>query len=321
MRENYAYQVARVRVRELSLMSSQDIELLLSCKSYDECIRVLHDKGWGDGTEKSAEEIFSYENDKTQSFIHELLDDLSVFDVLLYPIDFNNLKAAVKLSFTGSKAHRVFKKGGTVDTELIEKAVKENDFSLLPDLLAETGKKAMNTILTTRDGQLCDVIIDRACLEAVRKAGHESDEELVKEYADLSVAIADIKIAVRCQKTNKSLNFITEALAPCDSIDVSRLSQAAAKSLDDIYALLSLTPYSSCVEKLKESTTAFEKWCDDKMIELIKEQKSNPFTLGPIMAYSIARQNEINTVRIILSGKLNQIDDEIIRERLRAMYV
>lgn len=39
------------------------------------------------------------------------------------------------------------------------------------------------------------------------------------------------------------------------------------------------------------------------------------------MAYSIARQNEINTVRIILSGKLNNIDDNIIRERLRAMYV
>ena len=75
------------------------------------------------------------------------------------------------------------------------------------------------------------------------------------------------------------------------------------------------------MDKLKESPSAFEKWCDDRMTELIKEQKSNPFTLGPIMAYSIARQNEINTVRIILSGKLNNIDDSIIRERLRTMYV
>ncbi|MDO4489428.1 MAG: V-type ATPase subunit, partial [Eubacteriales bacterium] len=146
-------------------------------------------------------------------------------------------------------------------------------------------------------------------------------EELVKAYADLSVAISDIKIAVRCQKTGKALNFITEALAPCDSLNISSLTTAASKTLEDVYNVLMLSPYASCVEKLKESASAFEKWCDDRMMDLIKEQKSNPFTIGPIMAYCIARQNEINTVRIILSGKLNEIDDSIIRERLRAMYV
>lgn len=321
MRENYAYQVARVRVRELSLMSNQDIEQLMSCKTYDECIRTLRDKGWGDGTEKTSEEILSTESAKTWSFIHELLDDLSVFDVLLYPTDFNNLKAAIKLGFTGAEPHHVFKSGGTVDPELMMKAVKDNDFSSLPDSLANAGKNAMETLLQTRDGQLCDVIIDRACLDAIREAGNKSKEQLVKDYANLSVAISDIKIAVRCQKTGKGLNFITQALAPCDNLNVSSLATASAKSLDDVYNVLSLSDYSSCVEKLKEGSSAFEKWCDDRMMDLIKEQKSNPFTLGPIMAYSIARQNEINTVRILLSGKLNDIDDSIIRERLRAMYV
>ncbi len=321
MRENYAYQVARVRVRELSLLSNQDIEQLMSCKTYDECIRTLQDKGWGDGTEKTSEEILSSESAKTWSFIHELLDDLSVFDVLLYSTDFNNLKAAIKLGFTGTEPHHVFKSGGTVDPELMMKAVKDNDFSSLPDSLADAGKRAMETLLQTRDGQLCDVIIDRACLDAIREAGNKSKEQLVKDYANLSVAISDIKIAVRCQKTGKGLNFITQALAPCDSLNISSLAASSAKSLDDVYNVLSLSDYSSCVEKLKESSSAFEKWCDDRMMDLIKEQKSNPFTLGPIMAYSIARQNEINTVRILLSGKLNDIDDSIIRERLRAMYV
>ena len=54
---------------------------------------------------------------------------------------------------------------------------------------------------------------------------------------------------------------------------------------------------------------------------LIKEQKSNPFTIGPLLAYIIARQNEINMVRIILSGKLNELPDSVVRERLRELYV
>ena len=321
MRENYAYQVARVRVRELGLMNNQDIEQLMAAKSYDECLRTLRDKGWGTGSEKTSEEILSCENAKTWSFIHELLDDLSVFDVMLYPTDFNNLKAAIKLGFTGQEPHNVFKSGGTVNPELMLKAVKENDFSALPDFMAEAGKNAYSTLLRTRDGQLCDIIIDRACLEAVAEAGEKSDEQLVKDYAALSVAISDIKIAVRCQKTKKSLSFINEALAPCGSLNVSSLAQAASKSLEDVYAALLLSDYASCVEKLKEGASSFEKWCDDRMMDLIKEQKANPFTLGPIMAYAIARQNEINTVRVLLSGKLNEIDDSIIRERLRAMYV
>ena len=40
-----------------------------------------------------------------------------------------------------------------------------------------------------------------------------------------------------------------------------------------------------------------------------------------VIAYVIARQNEIKTVRIILSGKQNELPDDSIRERVRKMYV
>ena len=37
--------------------------------------------------------------------------------------------------------------------------------------------------------------------------------------------------------------------------------------------------------------------------------------------YVLARQNEIKTARIILSGKANSLSDDAIRERTREMYV
>lgn len=321
MAEMYTYQVARVRAKELKLLNHQDIDQLMAAKTYQDCLRVLMDKGWGTGSENTAEDILSAENKKTWDFIGELIDDTSPFDVLFYPTDFNNLKAAIKIKATSASPDGHFKSGGTVDTALMVKALDENDFSLLPDFMSETAEKAYKTLLQTRDGQLCDIIIDRACLEAVADAGRKSDNDLVKKYAQLSVAVADIKIAVRCQKTGKSPSFINDALAPCDTLDVSALASAAAKSLDDIFTYLSNTEYSEASEKLKESFSAFEKWCDNVIMDMIKGQKSNPFTIGPIIAYILARQNEIRCVRIILSGKLNGIDNSIIRERLRDMYV
>ena len=79
--------------------------------------------------------------------------------------------------------------------------------------------------------------------------------------------------------------------------------------------------YAEAAEALKESPSAFERWCDNRIIETIQPQKTNPFSVGPLVAYVIARQNEIKTVRIILTCKQNGLSDDSIRERVREMYV
>lgn len=57
------------------------------------------------------------------------------------------------------------------------------------------------------------------------------------------------------------------------------------------------------------------------LTDKIKPQKWEPFSIGPLAAYIIARDNEIKAVRLILSAKLNALDSEAIKERLRDMYV
>ncbi len=321
MSDDYIYAVARIRCRELSLLSRQDIDQLLSCRSYRECLRVLGDKGWGTGTDISAEALLTSEEEKTWAFIRELTDDLSPFDVLLYPTDYNNLKAAVKCVVTDTEPVNVFLPGGTIEPETMIRCVRENDFSSLPPAMAEAAGNAYHTLLQTQDGQLCDVILDRACLLGVLEEGRAGKSQVLKEYAELLAAISNIKVAVRACKTGKSRAFLDSALVPCASLDIDTLAKAACTDLGSIFAYLSTTPYAEAAEQIKASYSAFEKWCDDKVISLIKEQKTNPFTIGPLFAYVLARRNEIASVRIILSGKLNELDDSMIRERVRDMYV
>ena len=40
------------------------------------------------------------------------------------------------------------------------------------------------------------------------------------DYAESTVAVANIKIAVRSSKTGKSLEFMKRAMAPCDTLNV-----------------------------------------------------------------------------------------------------
>ena len=158
-------------------------------------------------------------------------------------------------------------------------------------------------------------------MEAIKEAGRSAEDDIIRDYAESTVAVANIKIAVRASKTAKTLEFMKRAMAPCDTLNIDSLALAALSGMDSIIEYLNGNGYAEGAEALKESPSAFERWCDNRIIQTIKPQKSNPFSVGPLVAYVIARENEIKTVRIILTCKQNGLSDDSIRERVREMYV
>lgn len=322
MSEQYTYAVARIRSLETALFSNAVIDRLIACSDYEQCLQLLTEKGWGGAdVPMEAEAILAREEEKIWEVVKELKIDMDKFDVLSYPKLFHNLKAAIKEVCTSEKNRHIFYDDVSIPGEEMLAIIQEKDYAKLPVSMQDAAEKAYEALLHTADGQLCDVIIDRAALDAVYSAGREAKDDIIRDYAESTVAVADIKIAVRSQRTAKSLEFMTRAMARCESVDVARLAKAALNGMDAIKEYLAGTVYAGGAEALAESPSAFERWCDNRIIETISPQKYNAFTIGPVVAYVIARQNEIKTVRIILSGKLNELSDDSIRERVREMYV
>lgn len=322
MREEYTYAVARIRAMEVNLFSKEVIDQLIACQTYEQCLQVLEEKGWGDGAlQKDMEGILAREEEKIWDVVRELGISLEQFDVLMYPKLFHNLKAAIKEVCTEEANHQIFYENGMVMGREMLTLVRERRFEELPEVLQGVAREAYESLLHTRDGQLCDIMIDKAALEAICQAGKETKEPVIREYAQSYVSVANIKVAVRCAKTGKSLDFMEKAMTDCEGISAERLAKAALGGVEGICEYLQETSYSQGAEVLRQSMSAFERWCDNRIIETMKSQKYEAFTLGPIVAYVIARQNEIRTVRMVLSGKQNQLPEESIRERIREMYV
>lgn len=324
MTEQYTYAVSRIHSKELDLLTSSDLEQLMLCPDFGEAMRYLAGKGYGSGEEYSDfDALEADETKKLWALIDELVPDKNPnpFKTLLLQIDFHNLKAAIKAVYTSEEPEGYFLSGGTVEPSLILESVKLNKYGDLPEFLAETAKHATEAFVKTGDGQECDIYVDRACIEAIVDAGESSGIPIVREYAELLAALSDIKIAVRAALTNKNRGFTERALAKCGSIDTDTLSAAAAKNIDEVYKYLEHTDYREAVEKLKISMSEFEKWSDNRIMDLIKGEKHNPFTVAPIFAYILAKQNELKAVQIIISGKKNNLDTELVRERIRDLYV
>lgn len=318
----YTYAVARIRALEVSLFSQSVIDQLMACKDYDSALNFIMDKGWGGiDVEPNADAVLAAERSKIWATIRELGVPMTTFDVLSYPNVFHNLKTAVKEIFTDVKHDEFYYEGTVPSREELRDIVSKKEFFRLPKSMEAAAQDAYETILHTGDGQLCDVIVDQACLKAIDEAGKTSDAEIIRKYAETVVAVANIKITVRCQKTGKSIEFMRRAMAPCSSLDTERLAKAALSGFDAVTDYLSASGFADAAEALAQSPSAFERWCDNYLIEMIKPQKYNAFSVGPLVAYVLARENEIKTVGIILSGKLNGLSDDSIRERIREMYV
>lgn len=320
----YTYAVARIRALETKLFNQAVIDQLIGCSSEEECIQVLEEKGWGDQeTSGNGEGILVKEEEKTWETIREMGVDMSVFDVLFYPNLFHNLKAAIKEACTpqGSMPANIYYEDTSISPKEILEIIQNKDFSRLPANMAEAAKAAYEALLHTRDGQLCDVIVDRAALDAIYEAGRKAKDKIIKDYAESVVAVADIRIAVRSQKTGKSVEFMKRAMAECESLNVDQLARAAAGGMEAVVEYLGGTVYAQGGQAIAESPSAFERWCDNRLMQDMQPQKYEVFSVGPLVAYVLARLNEIKTVRIILSGKQNGFSDDSIRERVRDMYV
>ncbi|MBQ7557455.1 MAG: V-type ATPase subunit [Lachnospiraceae bacterium] len=321
--KSYTYAVSRVRALEVKLLNRTFLDTLVNAPSYKDCLELLSEKGWGTGEAgETAEDMLKSQEEDIWVTMGELGVDKDVFRVLFIPREFHNLKAAVKKVCTDAPDDLVIFNEGTVTSpRVMEEAIREKNYTALPEEMRSCAREAFESLLHNRDGQLCDCIIDKACLDEIGKAGARSDVPVIREYAESVVAVADIKTAVRACSTGKSREFLKRAISPCRTIYAEGLINAAVSGIDQLYDFLSQSGYADAVEALKESPSVFEKWCDDQVIRAISPEKYHTFTAGPLVAYVLARQNEIKTVRIVLTCRENDIPAEEITGRLREMYV
>lgn len=321
-KQDFTYAVARIRALETQLLNQDDINQLLATSDEDDAVEWLLARGWGDGEEaKDGETILEYELDKTWDVVRELVDDMSTLDVLSYMDLSHDIKGAIKKVVSNTVDPQTYIHNSFYSDEELIQIVRDEQWNKLPKFVADGVQRVYEAAVKTKDGQLIDILMDRLCLEKISSAGKISKHEVVKQYAERTVAVTNIKIAVRAQRTGKNAEFMKMAMAPCKTINIDMLIKAALTGGDAIIEYVEKTDYADGSEELKKSLSAFERWCDNKIIDLIKPQLRNPSTLGPIFAYIYARENEIRSVRNILMGKRSLLPVENIRERVRKMYV
>lgn len=319
---DYIFAVARIRVKEKSLLTTADFRQMASLKDEDAVLEFLLSHGFGEGaSQKSSEQVLATEEDKNLALLSELQVDPQFLYALSLPKIFHNLKAGIQELVTSETHENAFYKVPEFDREFFLDVLKKREFDRLPSSMRAVAESAIEIMLKTRDGQRLHTIVDKGCLNAMEQEAASTKDPLFKEYLRLYVALFNIKIAVRSLKMHKSYDFIKEALSSSSLLDTEELAKAASDSLEALEAYLKTQGFADAAAALEGSFSQFEVWQDNRLMKLIQSQRTVTESVGPVLAYYLARENEIKMARIILTAKANGFSDEVIQERMRVMYV
>lgn len=317
----FAFAVAKIRSNEYRLLTSNTVETLIGAQNYSECLKLLSEAGY-EGLDKFDEDtVLSKRQRAAFELIYSSAPDKHCLDFLIVKNDFHNFKAILKSKVTGADFSKLVVYPSCISPETVSRAVDEKDYSLVDGEFGEILKEAYDILTESMDGQMLEVFLDRKCLEISVSLAEKSKDDFAISLANLMCALTNIRIALRCIKTGKDASFIVNALADSCTVDKKQLAECCAVGVNDLAEYVKHVGFDSVAHAITLGYAAFEKQCDDILIEKIRFAKYQNLGIAPLIAYYFATDAEIKTVRIILSCKKNGIDTEIIRERVRELYV
>ena len=330
---DYYYGSARVRALESSLIGKDRLARLLETKDTAEIYALLEEFGIPTVTDPVTGTVRREETllpmlQNAYLEIEELTECNEAVRIFLYPYDCNNIKAAIKCSLRDIDPGSMLFPFGAVAPESMLEMVRTEDFSSLPEHMAQAAAEAIAAYSATKNPQQIDLLLDRACyrdmLAAAKRLKNEYVEGILRAKIDLSNVVMTVRL-LRMRMGEVGGALLCESLLPGGTIPETFFTGAYAEGEEFLWTRLSYGEayprLARAVEESDGSLTAVERLCDDAWMEAVRAAKMIPAGPEVLVAYLIACEYAVRNVRILLAGREAGLPTETIRERMRESYV
>ncbi|MFQ5899980.1 MAG: V-type ATP synthase subunit C [Thermodesulfobacteriota bacterium] len=327
----YAYPIGVVRSLEAGLLSMEQIETLLVSRDLDGVLKIL-------GETEYSQYLANINNGdyetallvglkKLLQLLSRLSLDQSLTDLFLLKYDLLNLKIILKARLTGegkSRLQSLSSDLGKMPVERLKKAIFEESYSDLPPLLKGAALEAVSAFERDKDPQVIDIVLDRKFYPLLTVRTVESGTPFLKKYFEMVIDLININTLIRIKWRGDRPEVLQKALLDNGSLPKGHYSTLLDSPWDAIPPKFFVTPYEGIVEHgiahltNYNSFDKFESLRDSLLTAYLKRARLFTFGIEPLVAYFLIKEKEIETVRMIITAKLNNLPVEGIRERLAA---
>jgi len=319
----YTFETARVRALEMQMLSPATLLDMANAENFDQAVDLLSATEYAlpptSRNFNEMEDILLRQRTAVRELFAELIIDKPIVELFKTRDDYANLRLAVRRTLTEKPLGTDYSSDGNFPLEQFEQVFEEENYALFPDYMAEAAEQAVLAYYQNKDIRQIDYAIDQSQTEYNLKRARQLKSIFLLGLFRIQLDLTNIRTMLRLKYTESEQPNV---FLKSGFIELERFRHGLDIGYETLGPLFFVTPYYDIVQAGANYLTS------DKSF-LRAEQQCSEFLKGylmttiqitagpqPIIAYLLLKENEIRTVRLILTAKKNNLDKKIILDRL-----
>jgi len=322
----YAFQAAQVRALEMQMLSRAAFLDMANAENYQQAAELLAASEYalppGSKDFAQVENILQLRRTAVRELFSDLMLDEPIVQLLKTRDDFANLRLAVRRAMTEKPLGTDYSNDGNVPPELIEQIFSEEDeFSkpVFPDYVRQAVERAVLVYYQNKDIRQIDHAIDSVQAQYNLTKAQKLKSVFLLGLFRIQIDLTNIRTMLRLKFTeSEERNVFLKG----GFIELERFIHGAEFGYEALGPLFFVTPYYRIVETganylaSNKSFLKVEQQCEEHLTGFLKSTIQITAGPQPIIAFLLMKENEIRTVRLILTAKKNFLDTKLILDRL-----
>jgi len=326
----YTFQTAKVRVLELQMLTRTALLDMANAENFEQAIDLLaageyalpHSTGrLTAGSENFAEveNVLQLRRSAVRGLFAELMIDKPIVELFKTRDDFANLRLALRRTLTERPLGTDYSNEGNVSPEIFEEVFEEENYELFPDYMAEAVERAVLAYYQNKDIRRIDYVIDQFQAEYNLKKARRLKSLFLLGLFRIQIDLTNIRTMLRLKFTESEQRNV---FLKGGFIELERLEKALDIGYESQGHLFFVLPYHRAVETgadylmSDKSFLKIERQCEEFLTGFLKTTIQITAGPQPIITYLLMKENEIRTVRLILTAKKNSLDTKLILDRI-----
>ena len=348
----YLVETAQIRVLEMQMLSRTTFLDMANAENFEAAVDLLASTEYAlppapaGNRQRFAEmeNILRLRRTAVRELFADLMIDEPIVELLRTRDDFANMRLAVRRVLTERPLGSDYSNEGNVPPELFQEVFEEENYDLFPDYMAEAVERAVLAYYKNKDPALrgqkdirqIDYAIDSVQAEYNLRKARELKSIFLLGLFRIQIDLTNIRTMLRLKfiQPLTGAGFTESEQGPRLAgtkrdvflkggyLVAERLKQGLDIGYEALGPLFYVTPHHRIVETgagylaSDKSFLTAERQCEEYLTGFLKTTIQITAGPQPIIAFLLMKENEIRTVRLILTAKKNSLDTKLILDRI-----
>ena len=319
-----------IRTYELKLLQKDDFERLLKADDLKATLDTLKATDYEFDQEellqtKQFNEMLMAHLADVYREMYEVAPQPQLLDLFTLRYTYHNLKVLLKDLFLESNQETLLIPIGSLSVDQLKTLVSSGKSDNAHPLMVEAVRLTKEDFEERQLIEAVTVYMDTYYLRHLRAISDDLQNEDISAITDILIDLYNLTTLVRSLNQGKPRSHLHALLSSSGTVSKQDLIDDSINgAVSVLKKYYSSKVYGSklevVIEDNKINTLKLDKIMDELISEIVSEGIYQAFGPMPLLGYIYAKETEITNLRLLLVGKDNQIDETILRERMRTIY-